>query len=80
MTPRHVYVADDAVMEFFTGRNKREREELLKFSGRWLNHRIKRASGVRKQNPAASCRSNALANGWSTSGWTIPCWKCGLWT
>jgi hypothetical protein len=30
MTPRHVYVADDAVMEFFTGRNKREREELLK--------------------------------------------------
>ena len=30
MTPRHVYVADDSVVEFFTERNKREREELLK--------------------------------------------------
>jgi len=30
MNPRHVYVADDSVMEFFTGRNKRERDELLK--------------------------------------------------
>ena len=30
MNPRHVYVADDSVMEFFTERNKRERDELLK--------------------------------------------------
>jgi hypothetical protein len=30
MNPKHVYVADDSVMEFFTERNKREREELLK--------------------------------------------------
>jgi len=30
MISKHVYVADDAVMQFFAGRNKREREELLK--------------------------------------------------
>jgi len=30
MNPKHVYVADDSVMEFFTERNKGEREELLK--------------------------------------------------
>ena len=30
MTPAHIFVVDDAVMEFFAERNKREREELLK--------------------------------------------------
>ena len=30
MTPAHIFVADDAVVEFFTERNKRERDELLK--------------------------------------------------
>jgi hypothetical protein len=30
MNPRHVYVADNSVMEFFTERNKRERDQLLK--------------------------------------------------
>lgn len=30
MTPKHVFVADEAVMGFFTGRSRREREELLK--------------------------------------------------
>jgi len=30
MTPEHVFVADDAVLEFFTERSRREREELFK--------------------------------------------------
>lgn len=31
MTPRHVYVVDDTVMQLFTEHSKREREDLLKF-------------------------------------------------
>ena len=30
MTPQYAFVADDTVLEFFTSRNKREREELLR--------------------------------------------------
>jgi hypothetical protein len=30
MIPQHTFVVDDSVLEFFTGRSKREREELLR--------------------------------------------------
>ena len=30
MIPKHIFVADDSVLELFAERNKREREELLK--------------------------------------------------
>lgn len=30
MTPGHKFVVDDAVLEFFSGRSRREREELLR--------------------------------------------------
>ena len=30
MIPQHTFVVDDSVLELFTGRSKREREELLR--------------------------------------------------
>jgi hypothetical protein len=30
MIPSHTFVVDDSVLELFTGRSKREREELLR--------------------------------------------------
>ena len=30
MTSKHVFVADDAVLNYFSGRSRREREELLR--------------------------------------------------
>jgi hypothetical protein len=56
MTPGHKFVANDRVLEFFSGRSRREREELLRIwqglaaapyqNGEWLQ---KTASGRQLQ-------------------------------
>ena len=61
MIREHKFVVDDAVVEFFAGRTKREREDLLRvFTG--LAAKVTFSSGPRMNWPDSATRRYTASN------------------
>lgn len=56
MTTRHVFVVDNAVMELFAGRSKREREELLRIFKALAESPYQEGEWRQKTKSGGSCR------------------------
>lgn len=77
MIPEHRFVVADAVVDFFAGFTKGEREQLLRiFQELAVSPCQREVSGFKKPGPGVNCRSDDSAGGSSVIGSMNPFWRC----